>query len=61
MVMNTFLFIYGAIGLVIVILVDMGIRNIQSSEPFTFKELIVGVVFWPIIVYQLIREIIRHL
>ena len=59
--MNTFLFIYGAIGLIVVILLDMGIRNIESSEPFSFKELIVGVVVWPVIVFQLIRKIIKHL
>jgi hypothetical protein len=45
---------YFIIGIVIAIFSDISIREMKTSEPFTFIEILVCVVIWPYIIVQAI-------
>ena len=43
---------YFIIGIVIAIFSDLSIREMETSEPFTFVEILVCVIIWPYIIIQ---------
>ena len=43
---------YFSIGLLITIMSDISIREMETSEPFTFVEILVCVIIWPYIIIQ---------
>ena len=47
---------YLGIGVIIYILSDISIREMKTSEPFTFIEIVSCVLFWPFVVFAFIRE-----
>lgn len=54
--MDGFLLPYFGIGVFIAILIDISIREMQSSEPFTLFEFLLCISVWPMVVVQIIVE-----
>lgn len=50
---------YIGIGLFITIVMDISIREMKSSEPFTLLEFLGCVVIWPIIIIGAIKGFIN--
>lgn len=46
---------YFIIGTIVAIVSDISIREMKTSEPFTFLEILTCVVIWPYIIIQAIR------
>ena len=46
---------YFGIGIFIAIISDISIREMKTSEPFTFIEILGCIVIWPIIVFAAIK------
>jgi hypothetical protein len=46
---------YIGIGIVIAIISDICIRQVKTSEPFTFLEILACIIVWPYIVFQTIK------
>ncbi len=46
---------YIGIGIVVAILSDISIRELKTSEPFTFLEILTCIIIWPFILYQIIK------
>lgn len=53
-----YLILYIGIGIFIAIFSDVSIRRMKSSKPFTFLEIMVCILFWPFILYQIIKGFI---
>jgi len=46
---------YIGIGIIVAIITDIYIRELKTSEPFTFLEILTCIVIWPCILYQAIK------
>ena len=46
---------YFIIGVLVAIILDMGIRITKTSEPFTFIEIFVCIIGWPIMLFGMIK------
>jgi len=46
---------YFIIGVLVAIILDMGIRTIKTSEPFTFIQIFVCIIGWPIMLFGMIK------
>ena len=46
---------YFIIGTIVAIVSDISIREMKTSEPFTFIEILGCIVVWPIIVFAAIK------
>ncbi len=46
---------YIGIGIIVAILSDISIRELRTSEPFTFLEILTCIAIWPFILYQIIK------
>ncbi len=49
---------YIGIGIIVAIITDISIRELKTSEPFTFLEIITCIVIWPCILFQAIKGFI---
>jgi hypothetical protein len=49
---------YIGIGIFVTIFTDISIRGLKSSKPFTFLEILVCILLWPFILYQMIKGFI---
>ena len=52
---SQYLIPYIGIGITIAIISDISIRQIKTSEPFTFLEMVTCIVIWPYIIFQAIK------
>lgn len=46
---------YLGIGVFIYIISDISIREMKSSEPFTFIEVVMCVVLWPVVIFLFLK------
>lgn len=46
---------YLGIGVFIYIISDISIREMKSSEPFTFIEVVMCIVFWPVVIFLFLK------
>ena len=53
-----YLIYYLGIGIFVAIFTDISIREFKTSKPFTFLEIMVCILIWPYILYQLIKGFI---
>lgn len=47
--------LYLIIGVLVAIILDMGIRITKTSESFTFIEIFVCIIGWPIMLFGMIK------
>ncbi len=46
---------YIGIGIIVAIITDISIRELKTSKPFTFLEMLTCIAIWPYIIYQAIK------
>ena len=46
---------YIGIGIFVAIMSDISIRQLRTSDPFTFLEILTCIIIWPYIVFQAIK------
>lgn len=46
---------YIGVGIFVAIMSDISIRQLKTSEPFTFLEILTCIIIWPYIVFQAIK------
>ena len=46
---------YIGIGIIVAIITDISIRELKTSEPFTFLEILTCIIIWPCILFQAIK------
>jgi hypothetical protein len=46
---------YIGIGIIVAIVTDISIRELKTSEPYTFLELLICIFIWPCVLFQIIK------
>ena len=52
---SQYLIPYTGIGIFVAIMSDISIRQLRTSEPFTFLEILTCIIIWPYILVQAIK------
>jgi hypothetical protein len=58
--LSSILFPYIITGFVIALTMDVIIRYLKSSEPFDLSDIWLCIVFWPIVVFSVVRRLTKQ-